>query len=171
MRYFIAVIFSSLLLLSCGMGGWRVVDGGDFTIEFPGQPQDTATMEGDYHGAKLFFEPVTGGLDSNIYYSISVYALNDSVELLGDQLDDMLLKDAEIFAWGIGAMVTDSGKKVMSGKTEGYEYAIFLARNAGVATMRKFARGKKIYTLLVVTDNQHLNNASIRRFMDSFKLK
>lgn len=160
-----------LLLSSCAGGGWRVVDAEEFTIEFPGQPLDTATMTGNASGAKLYYEPVQGGIDSNIYYAVSTYALPDSAELMGDLLDDILLKDAEIYAWSMGAIVVDSGKVVMSNQTEGREYKIFLASNAGVVTMRKFAKGKNLYTLIVVTGNEALDNTMIYRFLDSFKLK
>lgn len=160
-----------LLLHSCGMGGWRVVDGAEFTVEFPGEPKDTATMQGKISGGKLFYEPVEGGLDSNLYYAVSFYTLPDSAKLLGEQLNDMLYTDAQIYAWGIGAILADSGKVVKSGITEGREYKVLLSQNAGVTTIRKFAYGKRLYTLTVITDNRNLDNSSIRRFMESFKLK
>ena len=170
MRNSILLLFIALLA-GCSSGGWRVVDGEEFSVEFPGQPKDTATMAGEYSGAKLYYEPVEGGIDSNIYYAVSMYTLPDSAELMGDFLDEMLLKDAEIYAWSMGAFLADSGKVVKSNGTEGREYKIFLAQNAGIVTMRKYVKGKHLYTLLVVTDNSALDNRDIYRFMDSFRLK
>jgi hypothetical protein len=100
-----------------------------------------------------------------------MYTLTDSIELMGEMMDEMLLKDAEIYAWAIGAIVTDSGKVVKSGNVEGREYKIFLSQNAGVVTMRKFVKGQHLYTLLVITGNTYLDNSFIYRFLDSFKLK
>lgn len=166
LAFLIVVLFGA-----CASGGWRVVEGEEFTVEFPGEPKDTATMEGDYSGAKLYFQPTEHGIDSNVYYAVSMYTLTDSIELMGEMMDEMLLKDAEIYAWAIGAIVTDSGKVVKSGNVEGREYKIFLSQNAGVVTMRKFVKGKHLYTLLVITGNAYLDNSFIYRFLDSFKLR
>lgn len=171
MRNSILLVLFMALFAGCSSGGWRVVDGEEFSVEFPGQPKDTATMSGEYSGAKLYYEPVEGGIDSNIYYAVSMYTLPDSAELMGDFLDEMLLKDAEIYAWSMGAFLADSGKVVNSNGTEGREYKIFLAQNAGIVTMRKYVKGKHLYTLLVVTGNDALDNRDIYRFMDSFRLK
>lgn len=160
-----------LVLAGCSAGGWRVVDGDEFTIEFPGIPIDTVTAVGDAAGAKLYYIPAEEGLDSNAYYSVSVYSLPDSATILGSQLDDLLMKDAEIYAWSMGAFLTDSGKVVKSGAYEGREFTIFLAQNAGVVKVRKFAKGKNLYTLLVITQNAYMDNSDVFRFMDSFKLK
>jgi hypothetical protein len=171
MKKLFPLLFVIALFVACASGGWRVVSGDEFSVEFPGEPKDTATMEGDYSGAKLYFQPVEGGIDSNVYYSVSMYTLPDSAEQMGELLDEMLLKDAEIYAWAIGAIVTDSGKVVKSGNVEGREYKIFLARNAGVVTMRKYAKGKHLYTLMVITGNEFLENSLIYRFLNSFKFK
>lgn len=160
-----------LFAVGCSTAGWRVFDGEEFTVEFPGIPIDTATAVGDAAGAKLYFIPAEGALDSNAYYAVSLYTLSDSISLLGDQLDDMLLKDAEIYAWSMGAFLTDSGSVVKSGNYEGREYTIFMAQNAGVIKMRKFAKGKHLYTLVVITQNAYMDNKDVFRFLDSFKLK
>lgn len=171
MTKYLPCLLFILLLGSCATGGWRVVEGEEFTIEFPGQPSDTATAVGEFSGAKLFYQPVEGGLDSNIYYAVSMYTLPDSAEIMGEMLDEIMLKDAEIYAWSMGAFLADSGKVVKSNKYEGREYKVFLAQNAGVVTMRKFAKGKHLYTLLVITGNEALDNSMIYKFLDSFKLK
>jgi hypothetical protein len=171
MKQLLSCLITALLIAGCASGGWRVVDGEEFTIEFPGPPIDTATATGDFAGAKLYYQPIREGIDSNIYYSISVYTLTDSASIMGDMLDDFLLKDAEIFAWSIDAILVDSGKVVMSNANEGREYKIFLAQNAGVVTMRKFVKGKHLYTLMVITGNYMLDNTDIYYFLDSFKLK
>ena len=163
----VIVLFAS----GCASGGWRVVDGGEFTVEFPGQPIDTATAVGDAAGAKLYFIPAESGIDSNIYYAVSVYTLDDSAEIMGDLMDEIMLKDAEIYAWSMGAFLSDSGKVVKSGNYTGYEYTIFLAQNSGILKMRKFAKGKHLYTLVVITGNEYLGNRDIYKFLDSFKLK
>jgi hypothetical protein len=167
--YFLAIV--ALFISGCANGGWRVVDGGEFTVEFPGAPIDTATAVGDAAGAKLYFIPVDNGIDSNIYYAVSVYTLDDSAEIMGDLLDEIMLKDAEIYAWSMGAFLSDSGKVVKSGKYSGYEYSVFLAQNSGILKMRKFAKGKHLYTLVVITGNEYLENKDIYKFLDSFKLK
>lgn len=170
MRIFI-VAFLMALVAGCTSGGWRVVEGEEFYIEFPGPPVDTATMVGDAAGARLYYEPQDGGLDSNAYYSLSTYMLSDSAEKMGDLLDDIMLKDAEIYAWSMGAILADSGKVVNNNGTVGREYQIFMNRNAGVITMRKYYRGKNLYTLVVITGNQFLGNSYIYRFLNSFKFK
>ena len=171
MKKFLFVIALVACLVGCSDGSWRVVAGDEFSIEFPGIPIDTATAVGDAAGPRLYFIPVDGGLDSNAYYAVSFYTLADSVSLLGDQLDELLLKDAEIYAWSMGAFVTDSGRVVKSGEVEGREYTIFMAQNAGVIKMRKFAKGKRLYTLIVITQNAYMDNADVFYFLDSFKLK
>jgi|GEM_PF-954547 hypothetical protein len=170
-RLLLALSVVVLIFAGCSGGGWRVVEGDEFTIEFPGIPVDTATSVGETSGARLYFIPVEESIDSNAYYSVSVYALPDSASILGDQLDDMFLKDAEIYAWSMGAIVVDSGNVVQSGAYEGREYTIFMARNAGVIKMRKFAKGKNLYTLIVITQNGYMDNDDVFRFMNSFKLK
>ena len=167
----ILLVFMVVFFGACASGGWRVVDGEEFIVEFPGDPIDTATQVGDAYGAKLYYQSPEGGIDSNIYYAVSMYTLPDSAELMGDLLDEILLKDAEIYAWSMGAIVTDSGKVVKAGMIEGREYTIFLSRNAGVVTMRKFAKGTHLYTLIVITANESLGNSDIYRFLNSFKLK
>ena len=171
MRFLLPALLFSCLLFSCGPGDWRIYSGADFTIEFPGLAKDTATMEGELAGAEVYFEPVSGGLDSNIYYAVSFYSLSDSISKLGDDLDNIFRDDVKIYAWTMGGVLSDSGRVVKSGKYEGREYKVFLAANAGTATVRKFAKGKKLYTLLVITDKMCLDNTKIERFMESFKLK
>jgi hypothetical protein len=166
---FIIVLIA--FLAGCSGGGWRVVDGGEFTIEFPGIPIDTATAVDDTYGARLYFIPAEDGLDSNAYYSVSVYSLPDSASILGEHLDEVLMKDAEIYAWSMGAFLADSGKVVKSGNYEGREYTILMAQNAGVIKMRKFAKGIQLYTLMVITQNAYMDNQDVFRFLDSFKLK
>lgn len=170
-RYSLIFIFA-LLLVSCGgPGEWQVYNASEFTVEFPGPAKDTATIEGKIAGARTFYEPAEGSLDSNLYYSVSMYTLSDSIAKLGDQLDDFFRTDAQIYAWTIGGILTDSSRIVKSGKTEGREFKVVLAENVGVATIRKFAYNKRLYTLLVITENMRLENKAIGRFMDSFKLK
>lgn len=171
MKLRLALLAMVLFLGACASGGWRVINDEEFTIEFPGIPLDTATAVADASGAKLYYIPAEQGLDSNAYYSVSVYTLPDSVALLGDELGDVLLKDAEIYAWSMGAFLTDSGSVVKSGNYEGREFTIFLDQNAGVVKMRKFPKGKNLYTLLVITQNAYMDNADVYRFMNSFKLK
>ncbi|HTL82552.1 MAG TPA: hypothetical protein VL651_12655 [Bacteroidia bacterium] len=173
MRYslFILVSFLTLLFSSCGQDEWKVYEAYEFNVEFPGHAKDTATMEGDLAGVTVFYEPVQGSLDSNLYYSVSYYTLSDSINKLGDDLDHFFKDDVKIYAWTIGGVLADSGRSVKSGKFEGKEYKVFLAQNAGTATIRKFAKGKHLYTLRVVTEKSCLNNSQIERFMESFKLK
>lgn len=171
MRRIFAAIAFVVLLAGCAGGGWRVVDSGEFTIEFPGIPVDTVTAVGNTTGARMYFIPVDEGLDSNAYYAVSVYDLPDSAEILGEDIGAILMKDAEIYAWSMGAFLTDSGKVVQSGNYEGREYTIFLAQNAGVLKMRKFAKGKHLYTLIVITQNAYIDNRDVFYFLDSFKLK
>lgn len=171
MKYIVSCLALLLVLGGCASGGWRVVEGEEFFVEFPGPPIDTATAVGDASGAKLYYIPVEGGIDSNVYYAVSVYSLDDSAEVMGEFLDDLMLKDAQIYAWSMGAILTDSGKVVKSGDYSGFEYTIFLAQNAGVLKMRKFAKGRHLYTLVVITGNETLENRDIYKFLDSFKLK
>lgn len=154
-----------------GPGTWQVYESKEFSVEFPGPARDTATIENGLAGAKTFYEPVAGNLDSNMYYSVSMYTLTDSIVELGEQLDDLMRTDVQIYAWSIGGTFSDTGRVVTSGKTKGMEFKVVLADNVGVATIRKFPYNRHLYTLLVLTDNMRLNNTSIRRFMDSFKLK
>jgi hypothetical protein len=37
--------------------------------------------------------------------------------------------------------------------------------------MRKYAKGKHLYTLMVITGNEFLENSLIYRFLNSFKFK
>ena len=167
---FLAPLFFLLLFTSCG-SDWKVYETSEFTIEFPGTAHDTVTMEGGAAGAKSYYEPVEGALDSNMYYSVSMYSLPDSISIVKDNMRELFQVDANIYAWSIGGSLTDSGRVVKSGDVEGMEFKVNVAGNRGVSTVRKFAVGKHLYTLLVVTENGKLENHAIRRFMDSFKLK
>lgn len=168
--FFFCLVSLAVALASCD-DHWKVYDTSEFTIEFPGIAHDTVTMEGDYAGVRSYFEPVKGSLDSNVYYSVSMYTLPDSASELGDDLKGFFQSDVKVYAYYIGGILADSGTAVKSGTTPGWEFKVFLAGNSGVATIRKFAYGKHLYTLLVVTENNKLDNTAIRRFMDSFKLK
>lgn len=171
MKTFLPYIFLLLLFSSCRPDDWQVYEGSEFTIQFPGPAIDTATATGEFAGAKAYYEPVEGGLDSNVYYAVSIYSLPDTLSKLGDDLDEFLERDVQIYAWSIGGVLGDSGRTVKSGKVEGREYKVTLEGNQGVATVRKFPYGRHLYTLLVVTENMKLDNGAIGKFMDSFKLK
>jgi hypothetical protein len=169
--------FSVLLFLlplffsSCEGNDWQVYETSEFSIEFPGAARDTVSIQGTFSGARTFYEPVEGSLDSNLYYAVSLYTLPDSITLVKDDMDELLKNDVRIYAYGIGGVLADSGRVIKSGDVEGREFKVFLEGNKGVATIRKFASGKHLYTLLVVTENMKLNNSAIRQFMESFKLK
>jgi hypothetical protein len=165
-----ALFFLTVFFCSCGKD-WKVYETSEFSIEFPGPPVDTATIAGKLAGGRTFYEPSPNGLDSNMYYAVSVYTLPDSISKLGSNLDDFFRTDANIYAWTIDGILADSGRVVKSGKVEGREYQVLLSHNSGVSTIRKFAYGKHLYTLLVITGNCYLNNSASRRFLDSFKLK
>lgn len=170
-KYKIFILPLLLFLSSCNVGDWQVYETSEFTIEFPGLAKDTVTMEGNTAGSKSYFEPVEGSLDSNLYYSISMYSLPDSISIMKENLKELFDTDVKIYAWSIGGELADSGRVVKSGDVEGREYKVTIAGNRGITTVRKFATGKHLYTLLVVTDNMKLENGAISRFMDSFKLK
>jgi hypothetical protein len=163
-------LFFLLLFSSCG-SDWKVYDTSEFSIEFPGAVRDTVTMEGAYAGSKSYYEPAKGTLDSNLYYSVSMYSLPDSISVVEENMRELFKMDANIYAWSIGGSLTDTGRVVKSGDVEGMEYKVTIAGNSGVSTLRKFAVGRHLYTLLVVTENGKLENHAIRKFMDSFKLK
>ncbi|CAN5910414.1 hypothetical protein BH11BAC7_BH11BAC7_00310 [soil metagenome] len=165
-----AAFFLLLFLSSCGAGDWRVYETSEFSIEFPGVARDTATIEGMYAGSRSYYEPIQGSLDSNMYYSVSLYSLPDSISTLKD-MHRLFDTDVQIYAWSIGGDLTDTGRVVKSGVVEGKEYKVTIAGNRGISTVRKFAMGRHLYTLLVVTDNSKLENHAISRFMESFKLK
>ncbi|MDQ3110876.1 MAG: hypothetical protein M3R17_13365 [Bacteroidota bacterium] len=164
------LFFLPLLFSSCTMGDWRVYETSEFSIEFPGIVNDTVTMEGKYAGSKSYYEPVPGSLDSNLYYSVSMYSLPDSLSADND-VKGIFDLDANVYAWSIGGTLTDTGRVVSSGDVKGMEYKVTIAGNSGVSTIRKFIIGRHLYTLLVVTENKNLENHAIRKFMDSFKLK
>lgn len=168
---FVLGIFFIFTLSSCDVGNWRVYDTPEFSIEFPGNVQDTVTMVDKTSGVRYYFEPLPDALDSNMYYSVAMYSLPDSIDLVKENLDRLFRTDVQIYAWSIGSELTDSGRVVKSGDVEGREYKVVIEGNRGVSTVRKFAIGKHLYTLLVVTENRKLNNTAIRKFMDSFKLK
>jgi hypothetical protein len=163
-------LFFLLLFSSCG-ADWQVYETSEFSIEFPGIVRDTVTMEGAYAGSKSYYEPVEGALDSNVYYAVSMYSLPDSISIVKENMRELFEMDANIYAWSIGGSLTDTGRVVKSGDVEGMEYKVTIAGNSGVSTIRKFAVGRHLYTLLVVTENGKLENHAIRKFMDSFKLK
>ena len=169
----IILFFSSLFLLSScgGAGKWRVYETSEFSIEFPGSTQDTVTIAGEAVTAKSYFLPVEGLLDSNLYYSVSLYSFPDSILFTKQELTKLFKSDTEVYAWSIGGTFADSGRVVKSGAVEGMEYKIIIEGSSGISTIRKFVLGKHLYTLTVVTENKKLNNCSIKRFLDSFKLR
>ena len=171
LKILLPVAFFLLFLSSCGPGDWRVYETSEFSIEFPGVARDTASIEGMYAGSKSYYEPIPGSLDSNLYYSVSLYSLPDSISIVKDNMRRLFETDVQIYAWSIGGDLTDTGRVVKSGNVEGMEYKVTIAGNRGISTVRKFATGRHLYTLLVVTDNAKLENNAIRKFMESFKLK
>lgn len=168
---FIFLVFLLPFFTSCGVGDWKVYETSEFSIEFPGLVQDTVTMEGAFAGSKSYYEPVPGSLDSNVYYSVSMYSLPDSINVVKENMRDLFDTDVKVYAWSIGGAVSDTGRTVKSGNVEGMEYKVTLEGNRGVSTVRKFAVGRHLYTLLVVTESMKLENHAIERFMESFKLK
>ncbi|CAN5309110.1 hypothetical protein BH09BAC5_BH09BAC5_25410 [soil metagenome] len=168
---FLTLLFLPAFFSSCGAGDWKVYDTSEFSIQFPGPVRDTATMVGAYAGSQSFYEPVPNSLDSNMYYSVSMYSLPDSISLVKENIRQLFDTDVNVYAWSIGGNLTDSGRVVKSGTIEGREYKVAIAGNRGISTVRKFAIGKHLYTLLVVTENMKLENHEIRQFMESFKLK
>ena len=165
------LLFLLPLLPSCGPGDWRVYETSEFSIEFPGDVRDTVTMDGNYAGSKSYYEPIPSSLDSNLYYSVSMYSLPDTISIVQDNMKRLFDTDVMIYAWSIGGALADSGRVVKSGDVEGREYKVTIAGNRGISTVRKFATGRHLYTLLVVTDNMKLENLAIKKFMESFKLK
>jgi hypothetical protein len=165
------LLLTCFTFASCENGDWRIYEASEFTIEFPGDAHDTVTMESGLSGVKVYYEPVDGSLDSNQYYSVSMYSLPDSL-LQNDTLSEKMLEmDVNIYAWSIGGNLTQTGKKVKSGKISGFEYKVNMEGNIGVVTIRKFLYGRHMYTLLVVTDNEHLNNTDAEHYFNSFLLK
>jgi hypothetical protein len=169
----IILFFSCLFLLSsCGRAGkWRVYETSEFSIEFPGSAQDTVVIAGGAVTAKSYFLPIGGVLDSNLYYSVSLYSFPDSILFTKGELTKLFKSDTEVYAWSINGTFADSGRVVKSGGIEGMEYKIIIDGSSGISTIRKFVLGKHLYTLTVVTENKKLKNSSIKRFLDSFKLK
>lgn len=164
--------FLLLLLASCGQGGWVVFEGDAWTAEFPGTPKDTATMEGDVSGIKVFYEPPQGHLDSNVYYAVSQYTTADTLSELSAHLEKLFRADVQVYAWGVGTGFVDTlVRPVKAGAAGGYEYRVTVGENAGIARIRKFAWGKRIYTVMVLTENSRLLNTQADRFLNSFKLK
>ncbi len=165
------LLFFIPLLTSCGAGDWKVYETSEFSVQFPGIARDTVSMEGEYAGSRSFYEPVPGSLDSNMYYAVSMYSLPDTISLVKENMKDLFETDVQVYAWSIGGTLTDTGRVVKSGEIVGREYKVIIAGNRGISTIRKFAIGKHLYTLLVVTENMKLENHEIRQFMESFKLK
>ncbi len=165
------VLFCSLLFFSsCSNDGWKDFDSTEYTARFPGTPRDTVTIEGQTGGIRVFYEPGFESIDENVYYAVSVYSLPEAIDSLNN-LKEALTTDAKIYAWSMGGEIAGEGKAVKSGGVQGYEFKVLMPSNTGVVTLRKFALGKRLFTLLVITDNVNLNNASIGKFMDSFVLK
>ena len=171
LKIFLISTFLIAFLSSCGFGDWKVYDTSEFSIEFPGVVRDTVTTFNNIAGVKYYFEPVQGALDSNMYYSVSMYSLPDSIGIVKENIVQLFKADVKNYANSIGGVLADSGRTVKSGDVEGREFKVTIAGNCGIVTVRKFALGKHLYTLLVVTENMKLNNHVIRKFMDSFKLK
>ncbi|MGL4598840.1 MAG: hypothetical protein ACRCYO_15090 [Bacteroidia bacterium] len=167
----VLLFFCGLFLFSsCSNDGWKDFDSAEYTVRFPGIARDTATIEGQTGGIRVFYEPGFESIDENVYYAVSVYSLPEAIDSLNN-LKEALTTDAKIYAWSMGGEIGGEGKAVKSGDVQGYEFKVLMPSNTGVVTLRKFALGKRLFTLLVITDNVNLNNASIGKFMDSFVLK
>jgi hypothetical protein len=164
-------LFILLLLASCGAGDWKVYETSEFSIEFPGVAHDTVTMVGNTPESESYYEPAANSLDSNMYYSVSLYSLPDSISTVKEDMFRLFATDVQIYAWSMGGTLVDTGHVVKSGDVEGREYQVIIAGNRGISTVRKFAIGKHLYTLRVVTENTKLRNHEIKYFMESFKLK
>lgn len=174
MRKLMTFVFTCAVLgiLSCGTDGWKVVETDDFTISFPLTPVDTALFDDSIPGFRLFLEMDERGIDSNRYYSLTQYTMPDSLSDLGDYHEHLFRNDVQVFAWSINGVLADTiGKPIVAGQVKGYEYRILLDQNAGIARIRKFAQHRKLYSLMVLTDNIHIANKQADKFLNSFRLK
>jgi hypothetical protein len=166
-----AVVFL-FLLTACGNAGWDVFETDTWSVEFPGTPKDTASIDGDVSSVKVFYEPKENKLDSNVYYSVSNYNMKDSLVQLASYHEKLFHTDVQIYAWGIGGILADSvGKPVKAGTISGYEYRVIIGENAGLARIRKFAFGRRVYTVLVLTENAYIANKQADYFLNSFRFK
>lgn len=171
-RKILPALLFMFLLAACGNAGWNTYETDNWSIEFPGTPKDTATLEGDLSGVKVYFEPKENKLDSNVYYSVSNYTMKDSLNQLSSYYEKLFHGDVQVYAWGIGGILADSvGKPVKAGNTAGFEYRVIIGENAGLARIRKFASGRRVYTVLVLTENAYIINKQADRFLNSFVIK
>jgi hypothetical protein len=165
--FFVAVF---LVMTSACSDGWSELDGPEFFVRFPGPPRDTATMQGNLAGVRVFYEPGMESIDENLYYAVSVYSLPYDLTVLNN-LKEAMTADAKIYAWSMGGELAGEGKPVKSGTIDGYEYKVIMPSNTGTVTLRKFGLGHRMFTLIVITDNVHFDNPALKKFMDSFVLK
>ncbi|TND10442.1 MAG: hypothetical protein FD123_84 [Bacteroidetes bacterium] len=159
-----------LSLAACGDDPWSRQGNKEFTAEFPGKAQDTATIEDNMATLRLFYQP-TSAADPNAYYDVSVCTMPTVLDSFGVNLDDALLADAKVYAWSIDGEVIGKGTPVKSGKYNGYEYIIDMPQKIGRVVLRKFVSGKKMYTLKVITPAEQLGNEHVKHFLESFELK
>lgn len=166
-----AVLFL-FLLAACSNAGWDTYETDTWSVEFPGTPKDTASIDGEASSVKVFYEPIENKFDSNIYYSVSNFSMKDSLAQLASYHEKLFHTDVQIYAWGIGGILADSiGKPVKAGTILGYEYRVIMGENTGLVRIRKFAFGRRIYTVLVLTEDTYIANKQADYFLNSFRFK
>ncbi|MGL5889848.1 MAG: hypothetical protein ACRC3B_08180 [Bacteroidia bacterium] len=172
LKKILPALFFAFLLASCGGAGWNTYETDTWSVEFPGTPKDSASVAGDASSVKVFYEPQENKLDSNVYYSVSNYTMKDSLNQLASYYEKLFHGDVQVYAWGIGGILADSvGKPVKAGNISGYEYRVIIGENAGLARIRKFALGRRVYTVLVLTENAYIANVQADYFLNSFRFK
>lgn len=170
MNRFVVVCICALLLAGCGGAGWSRQGNVNFSAEFPGAARDTSTIEGSLYTFRFFYEP-PNATDANAYYDVSECSMPDSLENFGKNLNAYMKADAQVYAWSIDGTLSGEGTPVTNGALKGFEYVIKMPDDIGEVKLRKFAVGKKMYTLKVITPKEHLNNPDIKRFMGSFRVE
>jgi hypothetical protein len=161
------------LLAACSPWDEVKVEKGGYAIEFPGPPVDTSQIEGLSLAHKMYYKEMPGA--KNSYYSVTyidIPSVMDSSKLIDvcEWARASYQYDMILFSRMVGGNLHNDSVIISMAGLPAREFKVDFGDQSGTVTVRKLCSGKRIYTIMVITRANALNNESIKKFFDSFRL-
>jgi hypothetical protein len=176
-RHFVVALFITGICAFTASDKWYVLEAKrfGFKVEFPVKPEEkTPSVNSEVGNLDMhlfIYDASKVKSESNLVYLANYTEYPDSAVNSG-----MKEKLKDIFRNSIDGAVSNvkgkllSEKNVSIGGFEGREARIDFQDGMAVIRIRMFLVHNKMYMLETITETSKDNNASITKFMDSFKL-
>ena len=172
---FFTLVSLLLFLCSCSdKNAWKTFTSkeGNFSVDFPGTPRDTAFLGGVSLQNEFWIE-----LDKdqpNAYYKVNYIELPSIPDLYNSGNTDpcsfakgMHQADMQLYALQLAGSLRE-GSKLIPGKYEAEEFKVDFKDKSGLVTVRKICAGGKLYTLMVISHAGKEDNDLTAKFFNSF---